>query len=79
MKVKKPRAWRAWRKIKGVSAPELIQAVKAQLAAGHFMVGAENCVPHPSTWLNDGRWGDEIKAKASGGSLDDWAKGGDAS
>lgn len=64
VKVKKPRAWRAWRKIKGVSAPELIKAVQAQLAAGHFMVGAENCIPHPSTWLNDSRWTDEIKAQA---------------
>lgn len=64
VKVKKPRAWKAWVKLgKSVDAVTLIKAVAAQLEAEHFMVGTENCVPHPSTWLNDRRWEDEIKAR----------------
>lgn len=79
VKVKKPRAWKAWVKLgKSVDALTLIKAIQQQLAAGHFMVGGENCIPHPATWLNDRRWDDEIKAQAStGSSLDDWAKADD--
>lgn len=67
VKVKKPRAWKAWVKLgKSVDANTLIKAIKDQLAAEHFMVGGENCIPHPSTWLNDRRWEDVIKARVTG-------------
>jgi hypothetical protein len=66
-KVAKTYAWKCWKKIKGVGADVLIEALRAQVQADHFRVGKENCVPDPSKWLNQGRWEDEVKAGAGGG------------
>lgn len=70
-KVKKKRAWAAWKKIKGVDAATIIDAFKAQLAARHFRgADGKDYIPHPATWLNDRRWEDVIKQP--GGS--DWGE-----
>lgn len=57
-------AWKCWRKIKDVGADVLLAALRAQKAAqGHWTVGKEVCIPHPSTWLNKRCWEDEVKAQ----------------
>ncbi|MDP2876738.1 MAG: hypothetical protein Q8O00_11180 [Holophaga sp.] len=66
-KVAKPYAWKCWKKIKGVGADVLIGALERQLAVpnlGHFQRGDKVCLPDPSTWLNKGRWEDEVVAAA---------------
>lgn len=64
-KVGKDAAYRSWQKIgkrKDVTPTELINAIDAQVKAGHFKGSDGNeFFPNPSTWLNQGRWQDEIK------------------
>lgn len=62
-RVKKDRAKKAWADL----APDddlantIIDATERQVAADHFN-GVEYA-PHPSTWLNDRRWEDEVIVK----------------
>lgn len=64
-KVAKDKAYEAWRSIgkkKRTTPTELISAIKAQVASNHFSNGrGELFIPNPATWLNQGRWQDEIK------------------
>ena len=62
-KVGRKDALRAWRKIKPTSelAATMTRAIRNQVAQHHFQNGqGEDFVPNPSTWLNQGRWEDEI-------------------
>lgn len=72
-KVGKDAAYRSWKKIgkRGdVSAADLIKAVEAQVAAEHFRGrDGQDFVPNPATWLNQGRWADEIASAYGGGGL----------
>lgn len=66
-KVGKDSAYRSWQKIgkrKETSPPEIILAMKNQVAANHFRGNdGLDYFPNPSTWLNAGRWKDEIKSQ----------------
>lgn len=61
-KVKKPRALRAWKKIapdKG-KAEKIINAVNAWKLTDEWDKEAGRYIPHPSTWLNDEGWENEL-------------------
>jgi phage replication O-like protein O len=65
-KVGKDEAFKSWKKIKdkhpGAKVPMIIQAIKNQVESKHFAgQNGEDFIPNPSTWLNQGRWQDEIK------------------
>lgn len=61
-KVGKKYAAACWKKIKGVDAPTIIEALKEQVAANHFLGNdGQQYYPNPSTWLNKGQWEDEIQ------------------
>ena len=63
-KVAKEAARKAWKKIKPNTAlaVEITDAIKTQVAADHFRGTDGQCyTPYPATWLNAGRWEDEIQ------------------
>ena len=56
-------AVKAWKKIKPSShlAVQMAEAIRNQTAQHHFQNGqGEDFIPNPATWLNQGRWDDEI-------------------
>ena len=56
-------AVKAWKKINpsNVLAAQMAIAIRNQVAQHHFQNGrGEDFIPNPSTWLNQGRWDDEI-------------------
>ena len=56
-------AVKAWKKIKPSKtlAAQMAEAIRNQTAQHHFQNGqGEDFVPNPATWLNQGRWDDEI-------------------
>lgn len=59
-KVGKGAAWKSWDKIKGISKDIIIKAVKAQRNQEQWQKDNGQYIPHPSTWLNQRRWEDEI-------------------
>ena len=62
-KVGKQAALRAWKKINPgqATADIIIEAIRNQTAQHHFQNGkGEDFIPNPATWLNQGRWDDEI-------------------
>lgn len=66
-KVGKQYAFKCWKRIKGVDAPTIIGALKAQLGADHFRGNdGQQYFLNPSTWLNQGRWEDEIERNNDG-------------
>ena len=73
-KTGKDRARKAWER-KGCEAIRsvVVQALRDQLPAlereGHRDNG--NFCPHPTTWLNDGRWKDEVSEQNTGVLLSD--------
>ena len=56
-KIAKPRALKAWMKVKPDDA--LTQKIISRLAKEDFATRDEKFIPHPATWLNDQRWNDE--------------------
>ena len=65
-KVGKDAAFTKWKQIgksKKAKPGELIQAIILQVQAKHFKGnnGEGDFIPNPSTWLNQGRWKDEVK------------------
>lgn len=63
----KAAAYRAWKSVEkkhpGVKPPQIITAVKAQVEADTFRSPHDGqlYIPHPATWLNAGRWDDDVK------------------
>lgn len=66
-KVAKLAAIRAWDKaVKMASAEEIIAAVEAQKkVCEQWQRDGGQFIPHPATWLNQGRWMDEIGSKVN--------------
>lgn len=66
----KDAAFRSWQKIKksGRASPEeLTEAIINQVRSRHFTNHRnEDFIPNPATWLNQGRWKDEIKGGVGG-------------
>jgi hypothetical protein len=59
------KAWKAVGKKKSTTVPQIMAALKAQVDSGTHWRGkdGENYIPHPTTWLNQACWEDEIKTK----------------
>lgn len=57
-KVGKTDAQKSWQKIKGVSLDTLLKAIEAQKKSKQWQ--DRQYIPNPSTWLNQGRWMDEV-------------------
>lgn len=58
-KVGKKAAWRAWQRAKDRPAlDELLKVVERQKQSKQWQ---EGYIPHPATWLNQGRWDDEVQ------------------
>lgn len=68
----KAAAYRAWKSVEkkhpGVKPPQIITAVKAQVEADTFRSPHDGqlYIPHPATWLNAGRWDDDVKSPGGG-------------
>jgi hypothetical protein len=62
-KIGKKAAEKAWARAKDKPALEVIlAAVKAQAASDQWLKDGGQFIPHPATWLNQGRWSDEPPA-----------------
>lgn len=63
-KIGKGAAYKSWQKLKGMNVKPItiIEAVQQQKEAGMFQLDEPQFIPHPSTWLNQKRWEDEIPA-----------------
>lgn len=57
-KIAKLAAWKSWSAWNCDALPEVLPALKLQLPA--FCQRDPEHVPHPSTWLNQRRWEDEV-------------------
>lgn len=65
-KVGKDVAYRSWKKIgkkNKATVKELSDAIINQVKHNHFSNNGKECIPNPSTWLNQGRWKDEIQTQ----------------
>ena len=66
-KVGKEYALKCWKKISNGKGPQIIEAIKKQVAAKTHWRHPDGIdyIPNPSTWLNQGRWDDEITEQES--------------
>lgn len=62
-KVSKQTAIRSWNKIKPSDelAEKIIEAVSKHKQTEQWTKDGGQFIPHPATWLNQGRWDDEVK------------------
>jgi hypothetical protein len=56
-------AYKAWNKSNGLRPPVdvLISAVEKQKQSQSWKKDKGQFIPHPATWLNQGRWDDDVK------------------
>lgn len=64
-KVGKGAARSAWRKRAGVPLETILAAVERQTASEQWTRDGGQYIPHPATWLNQGRWEDELEPAVS--------------
>lgn len=80
-KVAKDAAWLVWQKRKPDDAltDEMISAVQEQSASTQWRREGGQFIPHPRTWLNQGRWQDsaaiEVKPSTNLDGLEDFIRG----
>lgn len=67
-KVGKDAAWRAWRSRNGTrpDIAALVTAIQTQTQSDQWKKDNGQYIPNPATWLNQGRWADEIETKKQG-------------
>ncbi len=61
-KVGKDTAWRAWQKRNG-DLPQIeviLSAIERQKQSDQWREAQGKFIPHPATWINGGRWADEV-------------------
>ena len=74
-KVGKDAAMSAWkRKVKGDSA-EVIASLKTQKTQEAWTKDGGRFIPNPATWLNQGRWKDEVVQGGECCATSDWTRG----
>jgi hypothetical protein len=56
-------AWKAWKNRNGTRPPieVIIAAIENQKQSDQWLKDNGQFIPHPATWLNQGRWADETK------------------
>lgn len=61
-KVGKDKAWEAWRKrrVRPPGCDELTAIIKKQATSDQWTRNNGQFIPNPATWLNQGRWKDEL-------------------
>jgi phage replication O-like protein O len=65
-KVGKIKAIKAWERAKTkADSEEIIKAVEKQKKSTQWKKDNGQYIPHPTTWLNEGRWMDELPEKKS--------------
>lgn len=64
-KTGKDAAWKAWRNRKGdlPDADELAAIIERQCHSDQWQRDGGQYIPHPATWLNQGRWKDEQETR----------------
>ena len=62
-KIGKQAARKAFDKIPAAEIPKLVPAVEAQKSSAQWTRENGRYIPNPATWLNQGRWDDEVKAE----------------
>ena len=60
-KVGKKEAQKAFAKVPKADWPKLVPAVEAQKKSKQWRKDDGQYIPHPATWLNQGRWEDQIE------------------
>lgn len=66
-KVAKPSAVKAFQKaIKKTDLPTILSAIRRHKKTDQWKRDKGQFIPHPTTWLNQERWEDEIKSTSSG-------------
>lgn len=73
-KVGKDAAWAAWSKRNG-SLPNItfiLSAIETQRRSRRWQEEEGRYIPNPATWINQGRWADELEIQE--GSIDGWAR-----
>jgi hypothetical protein len=73
-RVGKAAALKAWNKNNRPSLEIILSAIKKQKASSQWQKDGGQFIPHPSTWLNEGRWEDEIpiEKEFTGEDIDRW-------
>lgn len=64
-KVGKAAAEKAWGKAKGVELATILQAIERARSTEQWQKDGGQFIPYPATWLNEGRWDDELPASQS--------------
>ncbi len=67
-KVGKDAAWKSWKARNGTRPPiaDLVTAIRKQTQSDQWNRDNGQYIPNPSTWLNQGRWSDDIKSLSGG-------------
>lgn len=64
-KVGKKEAQKAFAKVPKADWPKLVPAVEAQIKSKQWQKDNGQFIPHPATWLNQGRWEDSVEPDKS--------------
>ena len=64
-KVGKAAAEKAWIKAKGVELATILKAIERARSTEQWQKDGGQFIPYPATWLNEGRWDDELPASQS--------------
>jgi hypothetical protein len=67
-KVGKDAAWKKWKSRNGDRPflDDLLLSLEKQKSSEQWIKDGGQFIPHPATWLNQGRWADEIETKQKG-------------
>lgn len=73
-KTGKKAAWKSWKAAKDKPPlSEILEAIAKQRATDQWQKDGGQFIPNPSTWINQGRWADEIESEPES-PIDAWAK-----
>lgn len=70
-KVGKQAAWSAFQRVT-VPVEQLVAAVERQKRSAQWKEQGGRFIPHPTTWLNQGRWEDEVVPGCGGARQGGW-------
>lgn len=61
-KIAKQSAYKAWQKLSIEQKHSAIECLPKHLTCDQWQRDGGQFIPHPATWLNNGRWEDDVKA-----------------
>lgn len=64
-KVSKKSALKAWQKVvvSEETVPKILSALEAQVSTEQWRKDGGRFIPHPTTWINQERWNDEVRVE----------------